>query len=171
MQSSDLMETFKYNHIAIMMGVPRFYELLYKGTKSKIDIEDLKFEINRSFSYASNNDQNILDTASLNVVPIMVKRISNDLDSISKAIIKSNLSEFSKEELLTKVRKNQVQMDNLRIKTTEFLSTLFLGLILMIFGFILWYKKDQVVKDKILLFELKKSITESSEIINTKDKK
>jgi len=38
MQSSDLMETFKNNHIAIMMGVPRFYELLYKGIKSKIDV-------------------------------------------------------------------------------------------------------------------------------------
>ena len=37
MQSSDLMETFKNNHIAIMMGVPRFYELLFKGIKSKID--------------------------------------------------------------------------------------------------------------------------------------
>lgn len=37
MQSSDLMETFKNNHVAIIIGVPRFYELIYKGIKSKID--------------------------------------------------------------------------------------------------------------------------------------
>jgi len=38
MQSADLMETFKNNHIAIMIGVPRFYELIYKGIKAKIDV-------------------------------------------------------------------------------------------------------------------------------------
>ncbi len=38
MQSSDLMETFKNNHVAIVMAVPRFYELIYKGIKSKIDL-------------------------------------------------------------------------------------------------------------------------------------
>ncbi|MHC1703630.1 MAG: AMP-binding protein [Tenuifilaceae bacterium] len=38
MQSTDLMETLKNNHIAIMIGVPRFYELIYKGIKSKIDV-------------------------------------------------------------------------------------------------------------------------------------
>ncbi|NVO08413.1 MAG: AMP-binding protein [Bacteroidales bacterium] len=37
MQSADLMETFKNNHIAIIIGVPRFYELIYKGIKTKID--------------------------------------------------------------------------------------------------------------------------------------
>ncbi len=38
MQSSDLIETLKNNQVAIMIGVPRFYELLYKGIKSKIDV-------------------------------------------------------------------------------------------------------------------------------------
>ncbi len=37
MQSSDLLETLKNNEVAILIGVPRFYELLYKGIKSKID--------------------------------------------------------------------------------------------------------------------------------------
>lgn len=37
MQSSDLMETLKNNHVGIIIGVPRFYELLYKGIKGKID--------------------------------------------------------------------------------------------------------------------------------------
>ncbi len=38
MQSSDLIETLKNNQVAILIGVPRFYELLYKGIKSKIDV-------------------------------------------------------------------------------------------------------------------------------------
>ncbi len=37
MQSSDLLETLKNNKVAIIIGVPRLYELLYKGLKTKID--------------------------------------------------------------------------------------------------------------------------------------
>lgn len=37
MQSSDLLETLKNNQVAIMIGVPRLYEIIYKGIKSKID--------------------------------------------------------------------------------------------------------------------------------------
>ncbi len=37
MQSSDLLETLKNNHVAIIIGVPRLYELIYKGLKAKID--------------------------------------------------------------------------------------------------------------------------------------
>ncbi|MFN8255190.1 MAG: AMP-binding protein [Bacteroidales bacterium] len=36
MQSPDLLETLKNNKVNIMLGVPRLYELLYKGLKSKI---------------------------------------------------------------------------------------------------------------------------------------
>lgn len=37
MQSSDLLETLKNNKVAIMIGVPRLYELIYRSIKSKID--------------------------------------------------------------------------------------------------------------------------------------
>ncbi|MGE0077461.1 MAG: AMP-binding protein [Bacteroidales bacterium] len=37
MQSSDLLETLKNNQVAIIIGVPRLYELIYKGIRSKID--------------------------------------------------------------------------------------------------------------------------------------
>lgn len=37
MQSSDILETLKNNHVKIMIGVPRLYELLYKGIKAKVD--------------------------------------------------------------------------------------------------------------------------------------
>ena len=37
MQSSDLLETLKNNQVAIIVGVPRLYEMLYKGIKGKID--------------------------------------------------------------------------------------------------------------------------------------
>lgn len=36
MQSSDLLETLKKNKVNIMIGVPRLYDLLYKGLKTKI---------------------------------------------------------------------------------------------------------------------------------------
>jgi len=36
MQSSDLLETLKNNRVNIMIGVPRLYDLLYKGLKTKI---------------------------------------------------------------------------------------------------------------------------------------
>jgi long-chain acyl-CoA synthetase len=37
MQSSDLMKTFSENKIGVFMGVPRLYELMYRGIKAKID--------------------------------------------------------------------------------------------------------------------------------------
>lgn len=37
MQSTDLMKTFADNHVGIFMGVPRLYELMYRGIKAKID--------------------------------------------------------------------------------------------------------------------------------------
>jgi len=36
MQSSDLLETLKNNKVTILIGVPRLYELIYNGLKSKI---------------------------------------------------------------------------------------------------------------------------------------
>jgi long-chain acyl-CoA synthetase len=37
MQSSDILETLKNNQVKIMIGVPRLYELLYKGIRAKIE--------------------------------------------------------------------------------------------------------------------------------------
>jgi long-chain acyl-CoA synthetase len=37
MQSSDLMKTFADNEIGVFLGVPRLYELMYRGIKAKID--------------------------------------------------------------------------------------------------------------------------------------
>lgn len=37
MQSTDLMKTFAENEVGVFLGVPRLYELMYKGIKAKID--------------------------------------------------------------------------------------------------------------------------------------
>jgi len=37
MQSADLMKTFAENKIGVFLGVPRLYELMYRGIKAKID--------------------------------------------------------------------------------------------------------------------------------------
>jgi long-chain acyl-CoA synthetase len=37
MQSTDLMKTFADNKVGVFMGVPRLYELMYRGIKAKID--------------------------------------------------------------------------------------------------------------------------------------
>jgi long-chain acyl-CoA synthetase len=37
MQSTDLMKTFSENQIGVFMGVPRLYELMYRGIKTKIE--------------------------------------------------------------------------------------------------------------------------------------
>jgi len=37
MQSSDLMKTFADNEVGVFLGVPRLYELMYRGIKAKID--------------------------------------------------------------------------------------------------------------------------------------
>lgn len=41
MQSADMLETLKNNRVAIMIGVPRLYELIYKGLKAKIEASRL----------------------------------------------------------------------------------------------------------------------------------
>ena len=37
MQSADLMKTFAQNKVGVFLGVPRMYELMYRGIKAKID--------------------------------------------------------------------------------------------------------------------------------------
>lgn len=37
MQSSDLMKTFAQNKVSVFIGVPRLYELMYRGIKAKIE--------------------------------------------------------------------------------------------------------------------------------------
>ena len=37
MQSADLLKTFAENQVGVFLGVPRLYELMYKGIKAKID--------------------------------------------------------------------------------------------------------------------------------------
>ena len=37
MQSSDLMKTFTDNEVGVFLGVPRLYELMYRGIKAKIE--------------------------------------------------------------------------------------------------------------------------------------
>lgn len=37
MQSADLMKTFSENQVGVFLGVPRLYELMYRGIKAKID--------------------------------------------------------------------------------------------------------------------------------------
>lgn len=37
MQSADLMKTFADNEVSVFLGVPRLYELMYRGIKAKID--------------------------------------------------------------------------------------------------------------------------------------
>ncbi|MFA9388767.1 MAG: AMP-binding protein [Prolixibacteraceae bacterium] len=37
MQSADLMKAFAENEVGVFMGVPRLYELMYRGIKAKID--------------------------------------------------------------------------------------------------------------------------------------
>ena len=37
MQSADLMKTFADNQVGVFLGVPRLYELMYRGIKAKID--------------------------------------------------------------------------------------------------------------------------------------
>ncbi len=37
MQSADLMKTFASNQVGVFIGVPRLYELMYRGIKAKID--------------------------------------------------------------------------------------------------------------------------------------
>jgi long-chain acyl-CoA synthetase len=37
MQSADLMKTFADNQIGVFLGVPRLYEMMYRGIKAKID--------------------------------------------------------------------------------------------------------------------------------------
>ncbi len=41
MQSADLMKTFADNQIGVFLGVPRLYELMYRGIKAKIDVSSV----------------------------------------------------------------------------------------------------------------------------------
>ena len=54
MQPSDLMETLKNNRINLIIGVPRLYEMLYKGIKTKLDSSSITRFIYKTMNILQN---------------------------------------------------------------------------------------------------------------------
>lgn len=122
-------------------------------TKTKNTIEDLRNEIHFIFHLKSKEYPHPSDTANKTMNPFSVKDLSSDLNQIALTVENSPLNDSIKFEIDTKIRKMQVEMDVLHIRTREYYFITGLGLILMFVGFTLWYRKDQVHRDRRIKYE------------------
>ncbi len=141
-------------------------------TKTKKTIEDLRNEIHLISHMKGKEDKHLSDTTDIAVSPFSVKDLSSDLHQIAMAVENSPLNDSIKFEIDTKIRKMQVEMDVLSIRNREYYFITGFGLILMFFGFTLWYRKDQVHRDRRIKYEQaieKKKIIEENEELKIKN--
>jgi hypothetical protein len=123
-------------------------EVFEHSARTKSNIEDVRREIHDIYWSSIEHHKHPMDTMDTNVSPFTVRDLSDDLHEIAATVGKSNLNDSLKFDIDTKIRKMMVDTDVLGIKITEYFFILGLGFVLMIFGFIQWYRKDQRYRDK-----------------------
>lgn len=95
-----------------------------------------------------------------------IKQLPDDIDAVLKEITIAPLSLNAKMIYDGEVRKLKAERSSLDIRITEYIVTLMAGILLVVTGFMLWYKRDQLLKDWLLKAELEgKKVKHSEEFV------
>jgi hypothetical protein len=146
-----------------LFGLAIFILASYKSGKAfeassvnKVQAEALKKEIRLAMAHGTADS-----TGTITIVP--VEQLPDDLDAILQRITASGLPLGAKLEFEGEIKKLKAQKDGLGIRIIEYIATLVAGVILIALGFILWYKRDQLLKDRLLKVDLEKKMIKHKE--------
>jgi hypothetical protein len=128
-----------------------------QSTSTKMQIEDLKAEV-QSKEYENSNqlDKELNAESSDNRFrPSRMNELTQELKIIENIIMKAKLATKDKILFLSKVSKLNIGLDTLWLKKVGCFSSLGLGIFSMFIGFWYWHRKEQALRDKILIIEHK----------------
>jgi hypothetical protein len=128
-------------------------------TRNRVDIEIVKKDIRVAIAqhYAAT------DTTGETLTMTAIKQLPDDATAILKEIESAPLPLRSRLTFDGEIKKLKAERESLNTRIIEYMITLVSGVILITLGFILWYKRDQLLKDSILKADLEKKITKHKE--------
>ena len=139
-----------------LFGLAIFILASYKSGKAleasvsnKVQIEAIKKDIRLAFANKGTDSGFVANNNS-------VEQLPRDLDAIITMISNSHLSLNDQLVFDGEIRKLKAQEESLGIRIVEYVTTLLAGIILIATGFVLWYKRDQLLKDMLLKADLAK---------------
>jgi hypothetical protein len=149
-----------------LFGLAIFILASYKSGKAfekisnnRVAIETVKKDIRLTIAHHDiNSHTHAGDTLGEAVAIAMIKQLPDDADAILHEIESLRLPLKTRLSFDGEIRKLKTQRESLNISIIEYMATLATGILLMVLGFILWYKRDQVLKDRLLKAELEKKI-------------
>jgi hypothetical protein len=98
-----------------------------------------------------------------------IRQLPDDADAVLKEVAALPLSLKAKMVFDGEVKKLKAERNSLDIRITEYIVTLMAGIMLVVTGFMLWYKRDQLFKDRLLKAELeRKTVKHTEEFIGKK---
>jgi len=134
-----------------------------QSASSKMRIEDLKVEVQKKlFSHDLKITESMkIDSDSNRFKPARIRLMNEELQKLAKEIEASKLDPISRIEMNGSLSKLNVKIDSLWLKLMICFFFVFAGCVVMIWGFGLWKRKEQNLRDMILSMEhaekLKKS--------------
>lgn len=154
-----------------LFGLAIFIMASYKSGKAfekisnnRVDIETVKKDVRVAIAHHYINDgKHVTDTLGEALTTALVKQLPDDPDAIISEIATAPLPLKTRVAFDGEIKKLKAQRQSLNISIIEYMATLATGILLMVLGFILWYKRDQVLKDRLLKAELEKKIQKHKE--------
>lgn len=138
------------------------------SSDNKVKIEDIKVLVAKKMYQKVNElSSGKQDSVRERFRPSSIRKLGEDLASIEKVVMKSNLSPVEIIELNGRMKKLEVKLDSLWQKQLAYIFFAFLGFVVMIIGFLRWNKKEQRLRDKILHMEYLIKIEERRQQIET----
>ena len=120
---------------------------------NKMGIEDIKVKFQQELVSSQSTIEFETRTDNVRLRPKFIREIQEDLFKLSSLIEESPLPIEKKIEMEGEVKKLEINLSMLSVKRRTCYLLGLSGIILMIFGFFRWWKREQALRDKLLTFE------------------
>jgi hypothetical protein len=134
---------------------------------NRVAMEGIKKDIR--VEMAGHYTQADSDSAGVATATTAIRQLPDDVDAVLKEIAAAPLSLKAKMVFDGEVKKLKAERHSLDLRIAEYIVTLMAGIMLVVIGFMLWYKRDQLLKDRLLKAELeRKTVKHTEEFVVSK---